>query len=125
MARRPRVHFPGALYYVISRGNQRQKISKVYGTGFEHDVVGSQAIRGGDCNGHKSADADGAAVHPPSLGTTTKLSNKQSLTRGVRPPVGPFVAPPILTIRFVEIGWIPKVKSNTLTEERYSRFRRA
>jgi hypothetical protein len=28
MARRPRVHFPGALYYVISRGNQRQKIYK-------------------------------------------------------------------------------------------------
>jgi REP element-mobilizing transposase RayT len=26
MARRPRVHFPGALYHVISRGNQRQKI---------------------------------------------------------------------------------------------------
>jgi REP-associated tyrosine transposase len=28
MARRPRVHFPGALYHVISRGNQRQKIYK-------------------------------------------------------------------------------------------------
>jgi putative transposase len=26
MARRPRVHFPGALYHVISRGNQRQKV---------------------------------------------------------------------------------------------------
>lgn len=26
MARKPRVHFPGALYHVISRGNQRQKI---------------------------------------------------------------------------------------------------
>jgi REP element-mobilizing transposase RayT len=26
MARRPRVHYPGALYHVISRGNQRQKI---------------------------------------------------------------------------------------------------
>ena len=26
MARRPRVHFPGALYHVISRGNQRQRI---------------------------------------------------------------------------------------------------
>ena len=28
MARRPRVHFPGALYHVISRGNQRQRIYK-------------------------------------------------------------------------------------------------
>ena len=28
MARRHRVHFPGALYHVISRGNQRQKIYK-------------------------------------------------------------------------------------------------
>jgi hypothetical protein len=28
LARRPRVHFPGALYHVISRGNQRQKIYK-------------------------------------------------------------------------------------------------
>lgn len=28
MARRPRVHFSGALYHVISRGNQRQKIYK-------------------------------------------------------------------------------------------------
>jgi hypothetical protein len=28
MARRPRVHFPGALCHVISRGNQRQKIYK-------------------------------------------------------------------------------------------------
>ena len=28
MARRPRVHFTGALYHVISRGNQRQKIYK-------------------------------------------------------------------------------------------------
>lgn len=26
MARKPRVHFPGALYHVISRGNQRQQI---------------------------------------------------------------------------------------------------
>ena len=26
MPRLPRVHFPGALYHVISRGNQRQKI---------------------------------------------------------------------------------------------------
>ena len=26
MARKPRVHFPGALYHVISRGNQRQDI---------------------------------------------------------------------------------------------------
>lgn len=26
MARKPRVHFPGALYHVIARGNQRQKI---------------------------------------------------------------------------------------------------
>jgi putative transposase len=26
MARRPRVHFPGALYHVIARGNQRQDI---------------------------------------------------------------------------------------------------
>ncbi len=26
MARKPRVHFPGALYHVISRGNQRQEI---------------------------------------------------------------------------------------------------
>jgi putative transposase len=26
MARKPRVHFPGALYHVISRGNQRPKI---------------------------------------------------------------------------------------------------
>lgn len=26
MARKPRVHFPGALYQVISRGNQRQRI---------------------------------------------------------------------------------------------------
>ena len=26
MARKPRIHFPGALYHVISRGNQRQKI---------------------------------------------------------------------------------------------------
>lgn len=26
MARRPRVHYPGALYHVISRGNQRQQI---------------------------------------------------------------------------------------------------
>jgi putative transposase len=26
MARRPRVHFPGALDHVISRGNQRQKV---------------------------------------------------------------------------------------------------
>ncbi len=26
MARRPRIHFPGALYHVISRGNQRQRI---------------------------------------------------------------------------------------------------
>ncbi len=26
MARRPRVHFPGALYHVISRGNRKQKI---------------------------------------------------------------------------------------------------
>ena len=26
MARRPRVHFSGALYHVISRGNQRQKV---------------------------------------------------------------------------------------------------
>ncbi len=28
MARRPRVHFPGALFHVISRGNQRQRIYK-------------------------------------------------------------------------------------------------
>lgn len=28
MPRRPRVHIPGALYHVISRGNQRQKIYK-------------------------------------------------------------------------------------------------
>ena len=28
MARRPRVHFPGGLYHVISRGNQRQSIYK-------------------------------------------------------------------------------------------------
>ncbi len=28
MPRRPRVYFPGALYEVISRGNQRQKIYK-------------------------------------------------------------------------------------------------
>jgi len=28
MARRPRVHFPGALYHVISRGNQGQSIYK-------------------------------------------------------------------------------------------------
>ncbi|MBI2997168.1 MAG: transposase [Deltaproteobacteria bacterium] len=28
MARSPRVHFPGALYHVISRGNQRQKVFK-------------------------------------------------------------------------------------------------
>ncbi|HKY06992.1 MAG TPA: transposase, partial [Candidatus Binatia bacterium] len=28
MARKPRVHFPGALYHVISRGNQRQAIYK-------------------------------------------------------------------------------------------------
>lgn len=26
MARKPRIHFPGALYHVISRGNQRQEI---------------------------------------------------------------------------------------------------
>ena len=26
MARKPRMHFPGALYHVISRGNQRQDI---------------------------------------------------------------------------------------------------
>ena len=26
MARKPRVHFPGALYHVITRGNQRQDI---------------------------------------------------------------------------------------------------
>jgi REP element-mobilizing transposase RayT len=26
MARKPRIHFPGALYHVISRGNQQQKI---------------------------------------------------------------------------------------------------
>ena len=26
MARRPRVYYPGALYHVISRGNQRQKV---------------------------------------------------------------------------------------------------
>lgn len=26
MARKPRVHFPGALYHVIARGNQRQKV---------------------------------------------------------------------------------------------------
>lgn len=26
MARKPRVHFPGTLYHVISRGNQRQDI---------------------------------------------------------------------------------------------------
>ena len=26
MARRSRVHFPGALYHVICRGNQKQKI---------------------------------------------------------------------------------------------------
>jgi putative transposase len=26
MARKPRVHFPGALYHVISRGNQRQRV---------------------------------------------------------------------------------------------------
>ena len=28
MARRARVHFPGALYHVISRGNQRQRLYK-------------------------------------------------------------------------------------------------
>ena len=28
MARRPRVHFPGAVYHVISRGNQRQNLYK-------------------------------------------------------------------------------------------------
>ena len=28
MARRPRVHYPGALYHVISRGNQRQRVFK-------------------------------------------------------------------------------------------------
>jgi len=26
MGRKPRVHFPGALYHVIARGNQRQAI---------------------------------------------------------------------------------------------------
>jgi len=26
MARKPRIHFPGALYHVISRGNRRQGI---------------------------------------------------------------------------------------------------
>ena len=160
MARRPRVHFPGALYHVISRGNQRKKIykddpdyqrfetllgevikrhaltlyayvlmpnhfhlllevgrvplskamqvllyrytrrynqryrksghlfqgrykgilcdrnqfnggSEISGTGFEHDVVGGQAIGGGDCNGQRSADGDGAALHPASAGTKT------------------------------------------------------
>ena len=28
MGRRPRVHYPGALYHVISRGNQRQRVFK-------------------------------------------------------------------------------------------------
>jgi putative transposase len=26
MARKPRIHFPGAFYHVIARGNQRQNI---------------------------------------------------------------------------------------------------
>jgi REP element-mobilizing transposase RayT len=26
MARKPRIHFPGALFHVITRGNARQKI---------------------------------------------------------------------------------------------------
>ena len=26
MARKPRIHFPGGLYHVISRGNQRQDL---------------------------------------------------------------------------------------------------
>jgi len=26
MARKPRIHFPGALYHVIARGNRREKI---------------------------------------------------------------------------------------------------
>lgn len=26
MARKPRIHYPGALYHVIARGNQRQDI---------------------------------------------------------------------------------------------------
>jgi hypothetical protein len=25
MGRKPRIHFPGAFYHVINRGNQRQK----------------------------------------------------------------------------------------------------
>jgi REP element-mobilizing transposase RayT len=28
MARKPRIEFEGAFYYVIARGNQRQKIFK-------------------------------------------------------------------------------------------------
>ena len=48
MARRPRVHFPAARYHVIGRGTQRQIISEVSVTGFEHIVVGAQAIGGGD-----------------------------------------------------------------------------
>jgi len=26
MVRKPRIHFPGALYHVIARGNRREKI---------------------------------------------------------------------------------------------------
>lgn len=47
MARRPRVHFPGALFHVVSRGNQRQGIYKD-----DEDHRRFQALLGEVVKGH-------------------------------------------------------------------------
>lgn len=49
MARKPRIHFPGAFYHVIARGNRGQKIFRVKEAA-EHfnwdSVVISKGIKG-------------------------------------------------------------------------------
>lgn len=63
MARRPRVHFPGALYHVISRGNQRciygwdqtDRSGEVSQKGSEHAVAGSEKTGGASTNRYEAA----------------------------------------------------------------------
>ncbi len=46
MGRRPRVHFPGALYHVISRGNQRQRVFRDDQDHRRFETLLSEAVKG-------------------------------------------------------------------------------
>ncbi len=46
MARGPRVHFPGALYHVISRGNQRQRVFRDDQDHRRFETLLSEAVKG-------------------------------------------------------------------------------